>query len=210
MELFRRQRDRPGIARATIALCVFGLHGALVVCFSRSTPVAETEVWISLPVSWPMSPQARPAAGVTERRAKRLEHGANASTNVRRSAETSAPSPAPSPSSAPTGAAPVDWYAQLKGAASVANPRLRSSPGVAKGGSSDGIFQKKATRKGRLETNLEGELVFWANGWCYTVVSAANLLHRGMFKCVVPLGGSRKSRGDLFDHMNGNLDLELP
>jgi hypothetical protein len=48
--------------------------------------------------------------------------------------------------------------------------------------------------------NAEGELIHWFNNRCYSIVTTINLLHRGMVRCVQPLGRG-KARGDLFDHM---------
>ena len=78
-----------------------------------------------------------------------------------------------------------------------------------------GVFESQRSKAGRIEkipddmpTNLDGspkttgsQVIQWINNWCYDVLVSEDRAHRGMIKCIFPLGKTA-ARGDLFDHMN--------
>jgi hypothetical protein len=123
-------------------------------------------------------------------------------------------------------AAPVHWYAEARTSAdaleqreriererrSLAGPKQSPlSPRHVKPacpfekcepnwGADSSIFESQSTKKGRIEKTPDGEVIRWTSNRCYQILVTPNIMHRGMWKCFVPLGKSG-ARGDLFKHM---------
>ena len=195
--------------RALMALCVLALHAMLLIGFVRSRRPASAErtVIILLPGPVQFARSDEPRAQTPAREMSRPAHRAAAVTSARQSPTASPSVSAIQPrGSAPNAVRPIDWYTQLEAAAAVVAARSRPSRDAKEGQRSGGIFSAGPTRAGTSEMNAEGELIRWFNDRCYSIITTINLLHRGMIRCVQPLGRG-KARGDLFDHMK---DAETP
>lgn len=97
-----------------------------------------------------------------------------------------------------------DTVARAAEAARPARAPFRSAPDKAP---TNSIFDPGRRRTGTSEKTADGESIFWINENCYVTTGSDSLLqkdlhdmHRGMTRCMVPLG-KRKARGDLLDHL---------
>jgi hypothetical protein len=188
-----------------MALGVLALHAVVLIGLARSRrPAFERTVVILLPSPAPLVHPDQPREQTPAREMSPRAHWAAAAKRARRSPSASAIQPqAPEPNAG----RPIDWYAQLQAAArAVVADRTRPSRDAKEGRRSGGIFSAAPTRAGTSDVNAEGELIHWFNDRCYSIVTTLNLLHRGMIRCVQPLGRG-KARGDLFDHMK---DADTP
>ena len=192
-----------------MALGVLAVHAVLLIGLIRSRrPVsAERTVVILLPSPGELVRSDQPRAPTPAREMSRPAHRVAAVKSARQSSTASPSVSAIQPQgSAPDAGLPIDWYAQLQAAAAIVAGRSRPSRDTKEGRRSGGIFSAGPTRAGTSEMNGDGELIRWFNDRCYSIITTLNLRHRGMIKCVQPLGRG-KARGDLFDHMK---DAETP
>jgi hypothetical protein len=218
-----------GTSRRVLVICVvIAVHVALVFSLGRGGVRRLTEV---VEVSLMLVPitESAPVMPIPQPREPARRRVASAAPSVPANPEPSAiqhEEPVPESSTAPV--APIDWYAEAQATASAVEQRARADrerraldrPGGSAlapdrhgkppcpfekcepgWGSAPSVFDSTATKKGRIEKTLDGEVIRWTSNRCYQILVTSNLLHRGMTRCVQPLG-KKAARGDLFKHMN--------